>query len=301
MNSTQNLEVAPLDKTISEVTPKDKWTEVIKPRVGWFELNLEEIWKYKDLLFLLVRRDFVAIYKQTVLGPIWFFIQPLLATFAFTILFGRIAEMSTDGLPLILFYMSGITLWNYFQDCLTKTSNTFTANASIFGKVYFPRAIMPMSVVLSNLIKFGLQFIFLLLFWCYYYFIDGAPVTMKIEILLFPLLVVLMAGMGLGLGMIISSLTTKYRDFQFMLTFGVQLLMYASPVIYPISTVPEKYKFFILANPMTGIIETFRYGLLGNGSYEFSYLGYSIVFTILSLFFGLLVFNKVQKSFMDTV
>ncbi len=300
MNTAQELKiVSPLTEEKEEAD--QKWSEVIKPKVGWFEINFNEIWNYRDLLMLFVRRDFVSIYKQSILGPIWFFIQPLLATFAFTILFGRIAEMSTDGLPLILFYMSGITLWNYFQDCFTKTSNTFTSNAGIFGKVYFPRIIVPLSVVISNLIKFGLQFIFLLCFWLYFFKVDGAQIYMRKEILLFPLLVVLMAGMGLGLGMIISSLTTKYRDFQYMLTFGVQLLMYGSPVIYPVSSLPEKYKFFILANPMTGVIETFRYGLLGQGAYQFGYLCYSIIFTVVVLFLGLLVFNRVQKNFMDTV
>lgn len=300
MNSAQKLEKLSVH-SLNGKSEEEKWTEVIKPKEGWLEINLMEIWNYRDLLMLFVRRDFVSIYKQSILGPVWFFIQPLLATFAFTILFGRIAEMSTDGLPLILFYMSGITLWNYFQDCFTKTSNTFTSNANIFGKVYFPRIIVPLSVVISNLIKFGLQFIFLMLFWLYFFKIDGAQIFIRKELLLFPLLIVLMAGMGLGLGMIISSLTTKYRDFQYMLSFGVQLLMYGSPVIYPVSSLPEKYKFFILANPMTGVIETFRYGLLGRGEYQFAYLAYSIVFTIVALFLGLLIFNRVQKNFMDTV
>ncbi len=283
----------------SEVVEK-KWTEIIRPKTGWFELNIKEIWQYRDLLLLLVRRDFVAVYKQTVLGPLWYFIQPLFATIAFTIIFGNIAGISTDGLPQVLFYMSGITMWNYFQDCLIKTSSTFTLNAGLFGKVYFPRIIMPISVIMSNLIKFGLQLLFMLLFWIYF-FLKGAPIILKPEILLFPMLVLLMAGMGLGLGMIISSLTTKYRDFQYMLGFGAQLLMYASPVIYPISSVPNSYKILILSNPMTGIIEAFRYGLLGEGGYQHSYLIYSLVFTIIVLFLGLLIFNRVQKNFMDTV
>jgi lipopolysaccharide transport system permease protein len=296
MNTAQKLENL---ASVSE--GEEKWKEVIKPKVGWFDLNLKEVFQYKDLLLLLVRRDFVSVYKQTVLGPVWFFIQPLFATFAFTILFGRIAEISTDGLPLVLFYMSGITLWNYFQDCLIKTSNTFTSNAVIFGKVYFPRVIIPMSVVISNLIKFGLQFIFLMMVWLYFYYVDEAAITMHKEILLFPLLIIMMAGIGLGMGMIISSLTTKYRDFQFMLNFGVQLLMYASPVIVPISSLPEKYKLFILLNPMTGIIETFRYAFLGRGGYSVEHLAYSFGFMVFVLFFGLLIFNRVQKSFMDTV
>ncbi len=200
----------------------------------------------------------------------------------------------------MLFYLSGITMWNYFADCLNKTSNTFTQNANIFGKVYFPRIIVPMSVVVSNLIKFGIQVLLLIGFWVYFY-ANGAAIQLQPEILLFPYLVLLMAGLGLGLGMIFSSLTTKYRDLTFLLTFGVQLLMYASPVIYPLSTLPEKYKIFILANPMTSIIETFRYAFLGTGGFEWTYLLYSTGFMIGVLLVGLLIFNQVQKSFMDTV
>lgn len=276
------------------------WDTIIKPTAGIFDINLKEIWKYRDLLLLLVRRDFVAVYKQTILGPLWFFIQPIFTTIIFTVVFGRVAQISTDGLPQILFYMSGITMWNYFADCLNKTSNTFTSNANIFGKVYFPRVIVPISVVVSNLIKFGIQFLLLLIFWVYYYG-QGADIQLQNEIWLLPFLVLLMAAMGLGLGMIFSSMTTKYRDLTFLLTFGVQLLMYASPVIYPLSTLPEKYKIFILANPMTAIIETFRYIFLGTGGFKWIHLSYSIGFTIVVLVLGLLIFNQVQKSFMDTV
>lgn len=281
-------------------TKIENWDTVIRPSVGFFDINLKEIWHYRDLLLLLVRRDFVAVYKQTILGPLWFFIQPIFTTIIFTFVFGRVAGISTDGLPQILFYMSGITLWNYFADCLNKTSNTFTQNANIFGKVYFPRVIIPMSVVLSNLIKFGIQFLLLLAFWLYYYG-QGADIQLQKEILLFPFLVLLMAGMGLGLGMIFSSMTTKYRDLTFLLTFVVQLLMYASPVIYPLSTLPEKYKLIILANPMSAIIEAFRYSFLGTGGFEWIHLAYSTGFTITVLVIGLLIFNQVQKSFMDTV
>lgn len=279
---------------------KKEWDQIIKPSVGLLDVNFREIWKYRDLLLLFVRRDFVAVYKQTILGPLWFFIQPIFTTIIFTVVFGRIANISTDGLPQVLFYMSGITLWNYFADCLNNTSNIFTKNASIFGKVYFPRIIVPMSVVLSNLIKFGIQFLLLLAFWLYFY-ADGANIQIQPIIVIFPFLILLMAGMGLGLGMIFSSLTTKYRDLTFLLTFGVQLLMYASPVIYPLSTLPEKYRIFILANPMTSIIETFRYAFLGTGGFEWSYLAYSTGFTIIVLIIGLLIFNQIQKSFMDTV
>lgn len=279
---------------------EENWDIVIQPSVGLFDVNFKEIWKYRDLLFLLVRRDFVSVYKQTVLGPLWFFIQPIFTTIIFTVVFGRVAKISTDGLPPILFYMAGITMWNYFADCLNKTSNTFTQNATIFGKVYFPRVIVPMSIVVSNLIKFGIQFLLLLSFWFYYY-AEGANIQLQKEIVLFPFLVLLMAGMGLGLGMIFSSMTTKYRDLTFLLTFGVQLLMYASPVIYPLSTLPEEYKIYILANPMTAIIEAFRYAFLGTGGFEWIHLAYSTGFTITVLIIGLLVFNQVQKSFMDTV
>jgi len=279
---------------------EEHWDSVIEPSVGLFDVNLKEIWNYRDLLFLLVRRDIVSIYKQTILGPLWFFIQPLFTTIIFTVVFGNIANISTDGLPQMLFYLSGITMWNYFSDCLNNTSNVFTKNASIFGKVYFPRIIVPMSIVVSNLIKFGIQLLLLIGFWIYFY-MKGATIQFQQEIILFPFLVLLMGGMGLGLGMIFSSLTTKYRDLTFLLTFGVQLLMYASPVIYPLSTLPEKYEIFILANPMTSIIETFRYASLGIGSFEWSHLAYSTGFTIIVLIIGLLIFNQVQKSFMDTV
>ena len=288
------------DITINTASEEEQWDTIIKPSTGLLEIDFKEIWRYRDLLLLLVRRDFVAVYKQTILGPLWFFIQPIFTTIIFTVVFGNIANISTDGLPQILFYMSGITMWNYFADCLNKTSNTFTANASIFGKVYFPRVIVPMSIVVSNLIKFAIQLVLLGCFWLYFYG-QGANIQLQREIALFPFLVLLMAGMGLGLGMIFSSMTTKYRDLTFLLTFGVQLLMYASPVIYPLSTLPEKYKIYILANPMTSIIETFRYAFLGTGGYEWTYLAYSTGFTVFVLVIGLLIFNQVQKSFMDTV
>ena len=294
------MEIAQPKEMVKNIEKQEKWDNIIKPSTGLLEINLKEIWQYRDLLLLLVRRDFVAVYKQTILGPLWFFIQPIFTTIIFTVVFGNIANISTDGLPQMLFYMSGITMWNYFAECLNNTSGTFTKNAAIFGKVYFPRVIVPMSIVVSNLIKFGIQFLLLMGFWVYFY-ANGAAIQIQNEIILFPFLVLLMAGMGLGLGMIFSSMTTKYRDLTFLLTFGVQLLMYASPVIYPLSTLPEKYKLFILANPMTSIIEAFRYAFLGTGGFEWSYLAYSTGFTIAVLILGLLIFNQVQKSFMDTV
>jgi lipopolysaccharide transport system permease protein len=251
-------------------------------------------------MFMLIKRDFVAVYQQTILGPLWYFVQPILTTLTFTIVFGNIANISTDGLPQLLFYMSGIIGWNYFSECLNATSSTFSANASIFGKVYFPRLIVPVSIVVSNLIKFSIQFVLFLLFIAYFLSKD-APINPNLTILLTPLLLLLMAGLGLGFGIIISSLTTKYRDLKFLVTFGIQLLMYATPVIYPLSELPEKYRIYIEANPMTPVIETFRYAYLGAGSYNLMHLGYSFLFMVVVLFIALLIFNKVEKSFMDTV
>ncbi len=278
----------------------EDWTLVIKPTTGWFDINLTDLYHYWDLLFMLIKRDFVAVYQQTILGPLWYFIQPVLTTITFTIVFGNIANISTDGLPQLLFYMSGIIGWNYFSECLNATSSTFSANASIFGKVYFPRLIVPISIVISNLIKFSIQFVLFLLFMLYFLNQD-APINPNITIILTPLLLLLMAGLGLGFGIIISSLTTKYRDLKFLVTFGVQLLMYATPVIYPLSELPEKYRIYVAANPMTPVIETFRYAYLGAGSYDIMHLGYSFVFMMVVLFIALLIFNKVEKSFMDTV
>jgi lipopolysaccharide transport system permease protein len=278
----------------------EEWTLVIKPQSSLFNLELKEVWRYKDLLFLFVRRDFVTFYKQTILGPIWFFLQPILTTIIFMFVFGSVAKLSTDGIPHAVFYLSGIVLWNYFAECITKTSTIFISNANIFGKVYFPRIIMPLSVVLSNMMKFGVQFLLFLGVWVYY-LIEGASLQPNLYALLFPILLFIMAALGLGLGMIISSMTTKYRDLTFLIGFGVQLAMYASPVIYPLSTLEGNVRWLLLANPMTGIIETFRWGFLGQGSFEWSYLAYSTGFSLLVLYGGTLVFNKVQRSFMDTV
>jgi lipopolysaccharide transport system permease protein len=276
------------------------WDLKIQPNSKWYNLRLGEILRYKDLLFLFVRRDFVSVYKQTILGPIWFFIQPIITALTFTVIFGNLAKISTDGLPQILFYMSGITLWNYFSDTLTKTSDTFTANASIFGKVYFPRMIVPLSVVVSNLIKLGVQFLLFLSVWVFFLFRTD-KIHPNVYILITPFLIILMGFMGLSFGILISSMTTKYRDLKFLVTFGVQLMMYASPIVYPLSIVPQKYKWIIVANPVTSIIETFKYAFLGVGEFNWFYLAYSFVFTILLFFISLIVFHKVEKSFMDTV
>jgi lipopolysaccharide transport system permease protein len=277
-----------------------EWDLIIEPQSSLLELNLKDVWRYRDLLWLLVKRDFVSFYKQTILGPLWFFIQPLFTTIIFTFIFGKLAGLSTDGLPQPLFYMAGITAWNYFADCLTKTSTVFRDNANIFGKVYFPRLIMPLSIVVSNLVRFAVQMILFFMMLGYYAYY-GANFHLNATVLLFPVLVLLMALLGLGLGLIITALTTKYRDLAFLITFGVQLMMYATTVIYPLSAAPSAYKWVIELNPMTGIIEAFRYGFLGEGSLTFQTLGYSVIFTLVSLFLGVIIFNKTEKTFVDTV
>jgi lipopolysaccharide transport system permease protein len=266
------------------------------------DLHLADIWRYRDLLWLFVRRDFVAVYKQTILGPVWFFIQPLLTTATFTIIFSGVAKLSTDGLPPLLFYLAGTTPWNYFATSVAKTSSTFLSNAGLFGKVYFPRLITPLSVVISTLIQFGIQFILLVLVLMWYLW-KGAPIQPDwVGILVFtPLLLALLAGFGLGFGIIVSSLTTKYRDLSFLVNFGIQLAMYATPVVYPLSIVPEKYRTWLDLNPMTGIIETFRTVYLGTGSFSWHSLAYSTVFTLVVLAVGVVIFNRVEKTFMDTV
>jgi lipopolysaccharide transport system permease protein len=280
---------------------QSKYTLVIKPKSSVWDINLKELWRYKDLLFLLVRRDFVSVYKQTILGPVWFFIQPLLTTATFTIVFSGLGKIPTDGIPPILFYMMGITFWTYFSTCLTATSSTFVNNASVFGKVYFPRLIMPLSVVISSLVKLSIQFLLLIIFLVYYYLTDSS-VTANFTLLLLPLYVALMAGLGLGFGIILSSMTTKYKDFSFLIGFGVQLLMYATPVIYPFSLIKNQdIKFIVSLNPMTGIIEGLKYGLTGHGTFDPGMILYSSVFTLIILFLGIIVFNKVEKSFIDTV
>lgn len=279
---------------------QEHWTEIIKPQTGLLDFNLREVWHYRDLLILLVKRDFVATYKQTILGPLWFFIQPLLTTLMFVLIFGRIAGLSTDGVPQILFYLAGITVWNYFAETLNKTATVFKDNAAIFGKVYFPRLIMPLSIVVSNLVRLGIQFALFLGFWLYF-LLRSSDVHPNIYILLLPFLILMLAGLGLGFGLIISAMTNKYKDLIFLLTFAVQLAMYATPVIYPLSSIGEKYKWLIKLNPMTSIVETFRHGFLGCGVLDWAGLGYSFVFAVAMVALGAIVFNKVEKSFMDTV
>ena len=290
-------------------TPKETWLFEIKPKNSHFNLNLKEVWQYRDLLLLFVKRDVVTVYKQTILGPLWYLIQPLFTSITFTLIFNNIANIETGVVPAFLFNLAGITVWNYFRDCLMATSDTFTRNASIFGKVYFPRIIMPMSIVVSNLMKFGIQIFIFILFYVIYIF-KGAIITPNANIVLFPVLVLFMGMLGLGLGMIISSMVTKYRDLKFLMTFGVQLLMYVSVVMYPLSLIVQKieegkipsYVGDIIAyNPMTQVIESARYMLLNEGS--FSYVGFLYIGVVSSviLLLGLLIFNKTEKSFIDTV
>ena len=276
------------------------WTEEIKSQDFLLSVNLKEVWNYRDLLYMLVKKDFITFYKQTILGPIWFFIQPILTVLMYVVLFGQIAQLSTDGLPQIAFYLAGTTIWNYFSEVLNKTSTIFKDNASVFGKVYFPRLIMPLAVVFSGLMKFAIQFGLFVAVVLYYTYVTGT-IHPNMWILATPLLLILMASFALGLGMIFSALTTKYKDLSFLLSFGIQLAMYATPVVYPASSMPAKYMWLINANPLTGIFECFRYGYLGSGSFEASSLGLSTLLIMILLILGVLIFNKVEKSFMDTV
>jgi lipopolysaccharide transport system permease protein len=280
------------------------WDLVIKGHTSLFDIKFKDIWNYRDLLFLFVKRDFVSFYKQTVLGPLWFFIQPIFTMIVFTFVFGTLAGISADGLPHQLFYLTGITSWNYFSDCLTKTSTVFRDNANIFGKVYFPRLIMPLSIVVSNLVRFAVQLLLLFFMMLYYYYfpVIGASFKITSGLFLFPLLIFLMAMLGLGMGLIITAVTTKYRDLTFLVTFGVQLLMYTTSVIYPLSYAKEKgYGYWVGLNPMTGIIEAFRYAFLGKGEFTFGSLSYSAIVTFVILFFGIIIFNKTEKNFVDTI
>lgn len=279
----------------------EHWDMEIEPHRHLLDLKLGDLWRYKDLVMLFVRRDFVSAYKQTILGPLWFLIQPLLTTITFTVIFGNIARLPTDGLPQFLFYMSGTVVWTYFASCLTKTSETFVQNANLFGKVYFPRLAVPVSILISNLITFFIQFILFLAFVAYFVFRGTAIQPNWLWILLSPVLLLMMAGLGLGLGVIVSSLTTKYRDLRFLVQFGVQLLMYAAPVIYPVSSIPARFQWIILTNPMTSIIEAFRFAYLGAGSVNAGHLLYSFGFMLVVVFIGTVIFNRVEATFMDTV
>lgn len=282
------------------LNPSQHWDLEIRPQSSVLDLHLKDVWAYRDLLWLLVRRDFVSFYKQTIFGPLWFFIQPVFTTVMFTFIFSNLAKISTNGAPAPLFYMAGTVSWNYFADSLNKTSTVFKDNATMFGKVYFPRLIMPLSIIFSNLVKFGVQFLLFVILLVYYLF-RGAGIHPNWCILLFPVVIMLMAVLGLGLGLIITALTTKYRDLTFIVTFGVQLLMYATPVIYPLAAAPAKYRTIIELNPMSGLIETFRYGFLGTGQFYFGALMYSVAACLIIFLLGLIVFNKVEKSFVDTI
>lgn len=277
-------------------TSAKEWSNVYTPASNPFRLNLGELWKYRDLILLFVKRDFVAVYKQTVLGPLWHFIQPLFAS-AVYFAFGSIAKIPTDELPRILFYLTGVVLWNYFAACFTKTSNTFIGNAHIFGKVYFPRLAIPISIIISNLMSFAIQFLLIIPF----LFIYKDNIHPNLFLAMIPVLIVILAMMGLGFGIIVSSLTIKYRDFIYLISFGIQLAMYATPVIYPLSMIPEKFQWLASLNPLTPIIEMFRYGLLGKGTFSAATFAYSAIFAFVVLSIGILLFNHAEKDFMDTV
>lgn len=280
----------------------EKWTTEIKPKNKLLQVDFKEIWQYRDLWSLFVKRDIITQYKQTILGPLWYVIQPLMTTVMYMVVFGGIAQISTDGLPQPLFYLAGICMWQYFADCLNKTSSTFTTNAGIFGKVYFPRLIVPLSTVTSNLIRFGIQFMLFILVYLYYALFTTVSIHTNFYALLLPVLVMMLAGLALGFGILFSSMTTKYRDLTLLLSFFVQLWMYATPVIYPLSTITnEKLRLVMSLNPLTSIIEAFKYGMLGVGEFSWIGLGYSFVFMLILLGLGIVVFNKVQRSFMDTV
>lgn len=306
------------DRTHSEKSPEQKlshvsvateqrdqsddsaWDMIIRPKRHLLDVNLKEIWDYRDLLYMFVKRDIVTVYKQTILGPIWFFVQPIMTTLVFMIVFGNIAQISTDGIPGPLFYLAGITLWNYFSDCFNKTSATFTSNAHIFGKVYFPRLIVPLSVVVSNVIKFGIQFILFAITWLWY-LATTETVHPNAWILASAYCLLLMAILGLGFGIIFSSLTTKYRDLTFLIGFGVQLAMYATPIIYPMSLLSDRLRSILWWNPLAHIIETFKYGFLGSGDASLPGLIYTSVFALGTLAVGVVIFNKTEQTFMDTV
>jgi len=290
-----------LNPTIESQSAAEQWDLIIRPKTGWFDLHLVDLWRYRDLTAMFVWRDFVAQYKQTILGPLWHIIQPLFTTLIFTVVFGKMAKLSTDDMPPLLFYLGGVTCWSYFADCVNRTSLTFINNAGIFGKVYFPRLSVPVSLVISGMIKFGIQFALFLAF-AVFYWAQRAGVHPNAAIALTPVLLLLMAGLSLGAGIIVSALTTRYRDLQQLVAFGVQLMMFATPVVYPLSMIGGgSFRWLILANPMTPIVETFRYAYLGSGTFDVAYLCYSAGFTAAILLLGIVLFNHVERTFMDTV
>ena len=278
----------------------EKWDNVIGEDAGVFNFNIKEIWRYRDLMGMFVKKDIITYYKQTILGPIWFVLQPVLTTLMFVVVFGNIAKISTNGIPPVLFYLSSLTLWNYFADTFNLTSKTFIDNAPIFGKVYFPRMVLPISKLISGLIKFLVQFALFLIVWVYF-IATRDSIHPNMYILYFPLIIIMVAAISLGMGIIVTSLTTKYRDLTFLVTFGVQLLMYATPVIYPISIASPRKQFWLWLNPLTSLFELFKYGFLGNGVVSYGWLLYTVVFSLVLLVFGFIIFGKVEKKFIDTV
>jgi lipopolysaccharide transport system permease protein len=280
---------------------KEVWSTVITPKTGWFRLNLKEIWEYRDLISIFVRRDIVSIYKQTVLGPIWFMLGPLFTVFTYTFLFSEVAHLSTDGLPAPLFYLGGTTLWNYFNSCFNGASVTFTANAGIFGKVYFPRLVSPISLILSNLLKLFIQLFTYLCFFTYYLLQKDSTIHPNIYVLLVPVIILILGGIAMGFGIIVSSFTTKYRDLTMLVGVFMTIFMYATPIMYPVSEIPKIYKPFLALNPISPLIEAFRYGFTGTGTVSIMSFLYSFLFMIVVLFLGIVIFNKTEKTFMDTV
>lgn len=272
----------------------------IKPQSSLLDINLRELWQYRDLVYMYTKRDIVTFYKQTILGPLWFVVQPILTTVMFMFVFGNLAGISTDGVPGVLFYFSGIIIWNYFADCLNRNAKTFTDNQGVFGKVYFPRLVVPISVTISNLVRFLIQLTLFIIIYLYFFF-TGSSITPNLHLLLLPILVLMTAGISLGFGIVFSSLTTKYRDLTFLLQFGVQLWMYITPIIYPLNSIAPDKQWLIQLNPMTSIIESFKYGVLGTGVFSWGWLGYSFGFMAAILLIGIVIFNRIEKSFMDTV
>ena len=289
-------------RSVVKKCDSEGWTTVIRPSESLFEVNFAEIWRYRDLCVMFIKRDIVTMYKQTILGPLWFFIQPMMTMAMYMVVFGRIAKIPTDGVPPPLFYLAGICLWQYFANCLTKTSGTFVTNASIFGKVYFPRLVVPIATVTSHLIKLAIQLLLLVVVYLYFVFLKGVHVCPTGYVFLLPVLIALVAGLSFGFGILLSSMTTKYRDLRLLLSFMVQLWMYATPVIYPIGMVKgDKLRFAMQLNPLTGIFEAAKHGLFGSGVFSWGMLAYSACFTIVLIMLGIVVFNRVQKSFIDTV
>ncbi len=280
---------------------KKQYKLLISSEKKWFDFNVKDIWNYRDLIWLFVKRDVTTFYKQTILGPLWFIIQPLISTIVFAFVFNKIARLPTDQIPPYLFYMSGIISWNYFSECMLSTTTTFTSNAYIFNKVYFPRLVLPVSKVISSMVKLFVQLLLFFGFLFYYSIIDDSSINISINIMLLPIMIVQMALFALSIGMIITSLTTKYRDLRFLVAFAVQLFMYATPIAYPISAIPEKYKYIILSNPMTPIITGFRYSLLGSGTYDIYQFLNSMLIILIIFLFGIIIFNRVEKTFLDTI